>query len=276
MDKKNNWTYWNPINIAKEIWPNKDLILQFIRREISGRYRESYVGVLWSFLTPILMLSVYTFVFSVVFKARWDVHNSSKTEFALLLFCGMIAFNIFAEVISRAPGLIIGNVNYVKKVIFPLEILPLVILGSALVHSLISILILIVSVFIFLGVINWTIVFIPFILLPLLLLSLGIGWLLSSLGVFLRDIGHVIGIFITGMMFLSPIFYPISSIPVQLRTFFYLNPLSYVVEDMRRVIVWGQLPNFNWVLFGTPISLFIAVLGYVWFKKIRGGFADVL
>ena len=267
---------WNPVGITAKLWKNRELIRQFIRREVSGRYKGSYLGIVWSFLTPLFMLAVYTFVFSIVFKARWGTGSGGKVEFALILFCGLTTFNIFAECLGRAPGLIVGNVNYVKKVVFPLEILPVVSLGTALVQAGINLAILVVSLIFFLRVFNWTIVFLPFVLLPLLLLSLGVGWFFASLGTFLRDIGHLLGILIQMLMFMTPIFYPITAIPQRLQWVFYLSPINYVVEDMRRIVVWGQMPDWRWLLVGTLFGLVVAVLGYTWFEKTRGGFADVL
>jgi lipopolysaccharide transport system permease protein len=267
---------FNPLVIASGLWKNSELIKQFVKREVIGRYRGSYLGIFWSFLTPLFMLAVYTFVFSVVFESRWGTGSGSKLEFALVLFCGLTTFNIFAETVNRAPGLIVGNVNYVKKVIFPLEILPVVALGNAMVQALISLSLLLVALVFFMGVINWTIILIPLVLLPLILLSLGLGWFFASLGAYLRDVGHLIGIAVQVLMFMTPIFYSITSIPENLRWVFYLNPINNVVEDMRRVVIWGQLPNWQWLVLGTVIGGIVAVLGYAWFEKTRGGFADVL
>lgn len=269
-------SYWNPVMILLNFWRLRQLISQFTKRDIISRYRGSYLGVLWSFLTPLFMLIVYTFVFSVVFKARWGTDGGSKTEFALILFSGLITFNIFSEVVSRAPGLIINNVNYVKKVVFPLEILPIVTLVSALFNAAISLLILIIGLAVLMGVFNWTIIFLPLVLCPLLLLSLGLSWFLASLGVFLRDISQIIGVVIQILMFLTPIFYPATAIPTDFRTLLYLNPLSYVIEDMRRILVWGQFPEWGWLLWGTLLSAIVAILGYTWFQRTRGGFSDVL
>jgi len=255
----------------------RTLINQFIKREITSRYKGAYLGIIWSFLTPMMMLIIYTFVFSVVFNARWGTETeTSKVEFALLLFAGLLIFNIFSEVISRAPSLITSNANYVKKVVFPLEILPIVILGSALFHALISLLILVIGVFLSTGVFNWTIVLFPIVLLPLCLFSLGLAWFLASLGVYVRDVGQIVSVMIPALMFLSPIFYPISSIPEKLQFLYWFNPLSYVVEDTRRVIIWGELPHWNWLGYGMLIGIASFILGYIWFKKTRKGFADVI
>ncbi|KJS15155.1 MAG: sugar ABC transporter permease [Peptococcaceae bacterium BRH_c4b] len=267
---------WNPIGIIVSLWRYRELIKQFAKRDVIVRYKGSYLGMLWTFLYPLFMLMVYSFVFSVIFKSRWGTEVNNKLEFALILFCGLTTYNLFAECVTRAPGLILSNVNYVKKVVFPLEILPLVVAGSALVQAVISLLILVVGLIAVMGVFHWTIVFLPLVLLPLLLLILGFGWFLSSLGVYLRDIGQVVGIVVQALMFLSPIFYPVSVIPVELRPIYYLNPMSYVVEDMRRVIIWGQMPDWKWLVIGTIASALVAILGYVWFQKTRKGFADVL
>lgn len=267
----------NPFSIFMNLWQHRELIKQFTKREVIGRYKGSYLGLLWSFITPLLMLLIYTFVFSLVFKAKWGTDtNQNQSEYALLLFCGLLAYNIFAETVSRAPVLIINNANYVKKVVFPLEIFPVIVLGSSLFHSLVSLLILLAGVILYLGVLNWTIVFLPLVILPILLLSLGIGWFLSAIGAYLRDIGYLINFCVQALLFLSPIFYPISAIPDDFKYFFYINPISYVVEDMRRIIIWGQPPDWNWLIYGTISGLIVTVLGYLVFQKARRGFADVL
>lgn len=273
---KKNRSVWDPSSILASFWKNRELIKQFIKREVIGRYRGSYLGLLWSFLNPLFMLGVYSFVFSVVFKAKWEAGTESKLEFALVLFCGLTTFNIFAEVISRAPGLIVSNVNYVKKVVFPLEVLPVVALGSALMQAIISLSLLVTASVIFAGICHWTMILLPVVLLPLLLLLLGLGWFLASLGTFLRDIGHVILIGVQVLMFMTPIFYPITAVPEELRWVFNLSPIYHVVDDMRRIFIWGQMPDWGWLIMNIMLSGSIAILGYVWFQKTRGGFADVL
>lgn len=273
---RTNRSLLNPLSMIQNLWANRTLIQQFTKREVIGRYKGSYLGIFWSFLTPLLMLCVYTFVFSMVFKAKWSAGGDSKIEFALLIFSGLVTFTIFSELISRAPGLIVGNVNYVKKVVFPLEILPVVVLGSSLIHSCISFGILISGLFLFLGVFHWTLILVPLVMLPLVLFSLGLGWFFASLGVFLRDISQIVGIAVQALMLMSPIFYPISALPEKIRFIYYINPISYVVEDMRGILIWGQLPNWPWLIVGTVIGALVAIGGYAWFQKTRGGFADVL
>ncbi|WP_141680302.1 ABC transporter permease [Bacillus sp. FJAT-26390] len=263
--------------MLSKLWRQKSLINQFIKREVIGRYRGSYLGIVWSFINPLMMLVIYTYFFSVVFKAKWGSGvGESQVEFALILFCGLITFNLFSDVITRSPSVVINNPNYVKKVVFPLEILPITILGAALVHFLISLSILTLGLILLMGVFNWTIVFVPIVLLPLLFMTLGLGWFFASLGVFIRDIGQFLGLAVQALMFLSPIFYPISIIPESFRVFYYLNPISYVVEDMRKVIILGQSPDWTWLIIGTLIGMLLSWLGYLWFQKTKGGFADVL
>ena len=197
-----------PREIVASLWRNRSLVKASIKRDVVGRYRGSFMGILWSFFNPLFMLIVYTFVFSVIFKARWSAGSDSKTEFALVLFSGLIVFNLFAECINRAPGLIVGNQNYVKKVVFPLEILPWVGLGAALFHGAMSLGVWLVAYLIFFGLPHATILYLPLILLPFGLFIMGLSWALASLGVYLRDVGQFIGILTTVLMFLSPIFYP--------------------------------------------------------------------
>lgn len=252
------------------------LILALVRREVVGRYRGSIVGLLWSFFNPLLMLALYTFIFSVVFKARWAGGSDSKTEFALVLFSGLMVFNLFSECINRAPGLILGNVNYVKKVVFPLEILPIVAIGSAAFHMLISFLVWLLFYLIFFGVPPLTIVFLPLVILPLVLMTLGLSWILASLGVYLRDVSQIIGVVTTILMFLSPIFYSVANLPEKYRPFLKMNPLTLTVEQARDVMIWGKTLDWVALLSYMLVSSLIACLGFVWFQKTRKGFADVL
>ena len=192
------------------LWRNKQLVWQMTKREVVGRYKGSAMGLAWSFFNPIVMLAVYTYVFSEIFKTRWvgSGADESRTQFALILFVGMIVQGLFAEVFNKSPGLIISNVNYVKKVVFPLEVLPVITLGAALFHSFISFVVLLVAFFVFTGSIHWTGIFIPVVIFPLIILILGFSWFLASLGVFARDIGQFTAIITTILTFLSPVFYP--------------------------------------------------------------------
>ncbi|WP_370590437.1 ABC transporter permease [Xylophilus sp. ASV27] len=257
---------------------HRELIQQMTWREIIGRYKGSAMGLLWSFLNPVLMLAVYTFVFSVVFKTKWGGSDpvESKTLFALLLFTGMIVHGLFSEVVNRAPLLIVNNVNYVKKVVFPLEILPVVTLGGALFHSLVSLCVLLMAFAIFNGFVHWTVVLLPFVVMPLVIMCLGLGWILASLGVFVRDVGQTTALFTTVMLFLSPVFYPVTSLPERMRFWMMLNPLTFIIEQTREVLIWGHVPHWPGLLAYTVGALLVAWAGFFWFQKTRKGFADVL
>jgi lipopolysaccharide transport system permease protein len=265
------------VALGKSLWRNRQLIAQMTRREVMGRYKGSVMGLTWSFFNPVFMLVVYTFVFSVVFKSRWGVGGEeSKTQFAVVLFVGMIVHGLFAEVLNRAPGLIISNVNYVKKVVFPLEILPVIVMGATLFHSLISLGVLLTTIALFNGSLHWTAIFTPLVLLPLVIFTLGLAWMLASLGVFLRDVGQTIGIFTMVMLFLSPVFYPVTALPKEFLPWLMANPLTFIIEQAREVLIWGRLPNWAGLGVYTLVAITIAWAGYAWFQKTRKGFADVL
>ncbi|QCO00413.1 ABC transporter permease (plasmid) [Azospirillum argentinense] len=258
------------------IWQHRRLILRLAQRDLEARYRGSMLGLIWAVLTPLLMMGVYTFVFTVVFQARWGTSTGSKAEFAVMLFSGLVLFSIFSESLARAPGLMLENVSYIKKVVFPLEILPAVILLVALANAGISFLILEAFAIAVFGFPPLTILLFPLILLPLCLFTLGITWFLSSLGVFLRDIKQMVSVLVTVLMFVSPIFYPVSAIPEVYRPIIQLNPLTRLLEGARDVLFWGTLPNpLGWLL-STVIAYGVAWLGYVWFMKTRKAFADVV
>ncbi len=265
-----------PREIVASLWRNRSLVKASIRREVLGRYRGSVMGLLWSFLNPMFMLAVYTFVFSVVFKARWSGGSESKTEFALVLFAGLLVFNLFAECVNRAPGLIVGNQNYVKKVVFPLEILPWVGLGAALFHGAVSLGVWLIVYLVFFGLPHATILYLPLVLLPFGLFIMGLSWALASLGVYLRDVGQFISLLTTVLMFLSPIFYPASALPETYRVLLFMNPLTPVIEQTRNVLFWGRAPDFAMLGIYFIATSIIAWLGFSWFQKTRKGFADVL
>ncbi len=266
----------SPRALFASLWHNRELIAQLTRREVLSRYRGSMLGLAWSFFNPLLMLVVYTFVFSVVFKARWGSGDESKADFAIVLFVGMIIHGLFAECVNRAPGLILANVNYVKKVVFPLEILPWVAAGSALFHSAVSIMVLLAAQLIFQHALAWTVVFLPIVLVPLLFGTMGFAWFLSSIGVYVRDVGQTIGIVTLVLLFLSPIFYPVDALPENYRILLLLNPLTPVIGDARRVLIWGQAPDWAGLMLYAAASFAVAWLGFWWFQRTRRGFADVV
>ena len=266
----------SPIQMIQSALAHRELIWAMTKREVIGRYRGSVLGILWSFFNPILMLSVYTFVFSVVFKARWNGTSESKSEFAIVLFAGMIVYSLFAETINRAPMLIVANVNYVKKVVFPLEILPLIALGSTLFHTAVSTIVWMFFYAAIHGSLQWTSLIFPLVLLPLAMSTLGLSWFLASLGVYLRDVAQTVSIFTTIMMFLSPVFFSITSVPESFRPFMNANPLTFIIEQSRDVLIWGRLPDWPIFALYACAGITIAWLGFAWFQKTRKGFSDVI
>ncbi|MGO4546875.1 ABC transporter permease [Paenibacillus sp. 2TAB23] len=255
---------------------NKSIILQFVKRETLSRYKGSQLGFTWTIITPLLMLLVYTFVFGEIFQAKWKTDSSSTIEFAIIIFCGLSTYNLFAEVISRSPHLITSNPNYVKKVVFPVETFSIIAVGSALINASINFLLVIIFQQIFGSGLSWSILMLPFVLLPLILYTLGLSWFLSSIGVFLRDIGQIIGVAVQALMLLSPIFYSIDVIPNEFKWFYQLNPITYFVENIRNVVIWGELPSINSYLIQLISSIIISILGLIWFRKTKQGFSDVL
>lgn len=267
----------SPAALIRSLWQHRQLIVQMTRREVIGRYRGSIMGLAWSFFNPILMLAVYTFVFSVIFKSRWNTSSEeTQSSFAIVLFVGMIVYGLFAEMMNRSPGLILANVTYVKKVIFPLEILPVVGMLSSLSHAVISLGVLFTAILLINGSLMWTVVFFPLVIVPLLVATLGIAWFLASLGVFVRDVGQTTGIITSVLMFLSPVFYPTTALPEKFQTLLLLNPLTFIIEQSRAVLVFGQLPD--WIGLGIYgcIGIVVSWAGFWWFQKTRKGFSDVL
>lgn len=253
------------------------LLATFTLRDIEARYRGSLFGILWSFLTPLMMIGVFTFVFAVVFKSRWaTASDASTTQFALILFAGLTAFNLFAEVFSRAPGLITSQPNFVKKVVFPLEILPVVALGAAMFHAGISLIALLAIQLVLGEPMHLAALAVPILILPLALFTLGVAWFLAALGVYVRDVSQLVGPLSTALLFLTPIFYPSAALPPLMREFVAYSPLAVSVEQVRDAVVFGTLPDASSWLIGLAASLAIAGLGYAFFQKTRKGFADVM
>lgn len=267
----------SPKEMVASLWRNRQLILQMSKREVIGRYRGSVFGLAWSFFNPIVMLVIYTFVFSVVFNARWGVDTGdSKVNFAIILFVGLIVHGLFAECINRAPSLIISNVNYVKKVVFPLEILPWIAFGSAAFHAVVSFFVLILAQIILGQSLPPTVFLFPFLMLPIVFGTMGMAWFLASLGVYLRDISQVTSMFTTIMLYISAVFFPVSALPERYQVLLMLNPLAFIIEEGRKVLIYGQLPNFwSWIAL-LIISMFVSWFGFAWFQKTRKGFADVV
>jgi len=265
------------VGMPGRFWSYRDLIVQMTLREVGQRYRGTFLGMLWSFLMPLLMLIVYTVVFSAILPSKWPGASAGDDlgEFALMLFAGLIPFTVFSEVIARAPLLILNVPNYVKRVVFPLEILPVVAIGSAVCNSLMAIVILLAGSVVFRGGISPLIVLLPVMYVPLVLLCLGLAWFLAALGVYVRDVGHLVSFILQMLIFLTPVFYPVTSVP-RLKLIMHLNPLTAIIEGFRHVLLGsGEVPVTMWLMCIAG-SAALALLGYVFFMKTKSGFADVL
>lgn len=268
----------NPLLGIRIALRHRDLLLQILRRTIAARYKGSALGVVWSFATPLLMLAVYTFVFGVVFKSRWGIPGleDNRAAFPLIMFCGMAVFNIFSESVNASTTVVLSNPSYVKKVVFPLELLPLCTVLSSLVFGLAWFALLFLGVAVLLQQLSWTMLLLPLMLLPLVLLSAGVSFLVASLGVYLRDVQQLVTIVTQVLFFMTPIFYPVSVVPEKLRWILHINPLSTVVEQTRQLFLYGKTPDPVACLAILAVSLVVFQLGLAWFVKTKKGFADVL
>ncbi len=270
--------YLNPLAMLANLSRHSYLTWQLARRELHARYRGTHLGLLWAVLTPLLMLAIYTFIFAIIFKTRWNAAGEeTRGEFALTLFCGLLLYNVFAEVVNRSAGMIVSVPNYVKKLVFPVEIFVVAGLLSALINMLLSLGVWLLGWLL----LKWslphaTLLYVPLIVLPVALTALGIGWTLASLGVFVRDVGHAVGIAVQMLFFLTPIFYQLEAVPQPYRALVALNPLAHAVENMRRIMMFGQPPM--WVGWSLALagSLLLALGGYAFFMKSKRAFADVL
>lgn len=269
--------YRNSLQWPEAIWKNRELWWKLSRREVEGRYRGSIIGWGWTFITPLMMLAVYTFVFSQVFKARWgELDSGSPLIFAINLFTGLIVFTIFAETCNASPNAIISKANLVTKVIFPLEILPVVTVTAALFHGLTSLVVLIIFQIMSKGTVPLSMTWLPLVWLPLIGGCLSLSWFLSAIGVFLRDIGQVVGVTTSLLMFMSAVFYPLSSLPEKWQPILRLNPLITIIEQTRLICVEGTHPSITYLISGSLLSCIACEITFRCFLKARRGFADVL
>lgn len=266
-----------PWAMVKTVWQHWALIRQMTVREVVGRYRGSFMGLAWSFFNPLLMLLVYTFVFTTVFHSRWaGTAGAGKANFAIVLFIGMIVYSIFADNINRAPTLIISNTSYVKRVVFPLEILPVVGMGASVFHAMVSLLVWLLAYILLVGIPHLTALLLPLVILPFVIGILGASWFLASVGVFMRDVNQSVGILTTALMFLAPVFYSTENLPPEFKPVIMANPATFIIEQARAVLVWGNMPDWIGLGIYSLVSLLFAWAGFWWFQKTRKGFADVL
>jgi lipopolysaccharide transport system permease protein len=266
----------SPFMVLTSISSHWDLIRQLTKREIASRYRGSLLGVLWAFLHPMVMLAVYTIVFRGALGMRWGSEGESALDFGLLLFSGLIVHALFSESIHRAPYLVVNHSNYVKRIVFPLEVLAWTSLGAALFHAAISMLVLISFYGLLHHSLHWTMLLVPILLLPLALMTIGVSWVLASAGVFVRDIGQASGPVTTVMLFLSPVFYPASAFPETYRMLLYANPLTFLITQAQDLLILGKGPAWMGIGLYCLCGYLVAWCGLLWFQKTRKAFADVL
>lgn len=267
-----------PFQALASLWRHRHLASQMLRREVEGRYRGAWMGLAWSFIAPLFMLLIYTFVFSTIFRSRWpqSAWPESQAGFALIMFAGLSLFGLVQECLTKAHALVYSQPAYVKKVVFPLELLAWVQLGSGLVHLAIALVLLLVGQWLTNGSLPWTIILFPAAMLPLCLGLMGLMWLLAALGVYLRDIGQATGVLVGGLLFVSPVFYPVQAVPESVRWLLWINPLSYFIELGRDLLLWGRLPDIGDWLLACIVSLLVFGAGHFGFQRLRKGFADVL
>jgi lipopolysaccharide transport system permease protein len=266
-----------PWELVLHLRRHAELIRQFTLRDVLQRYRGSYLGVFWSLLRPLCSLAVFFVVFGYIFQSRFGHDaNESRVDYALALFCGLIVLDFIAECISRGPTLILSNPNYVTKVVFPLEILPVSAVGAALVHMVISSIPLCLAYFFVHGSLHLTALFLPVIFIPLVFLGLGVMWFFASLGVFIRDINSFVPVLITILMYVSAIFYPISKVPPAMLPAVIYNPLAVMVDNMRNAFMWGMPLNWSQYLCMSAVCIIIMVVGYAFFMRTKSAFADVI
>ena len=261
----------------RSLFKRRELLWQFLLRNVKVRHRGSVLGALWLILNPLLMLGLYVFAFGVVFGGRFtDSPNESTLDFALGIFLGLNVLGLVSGIIGASPGIIVGQPNFVKKVVFPLEALPWVTVISAFFQGVISTGILLAYLFFIQGGIPWTAVLFPIPLFVLAFVCIAAGWLISATAVYLKDIAQMMGLLSTVLFFMAPILYPKTALPVEFQNLLYLNPLTYIIEQFRAVVLWGELPNWNGLALYGIASVAIAWMSLAWFQKTRKGFADVL
>lgn len=257
-------------------WRHIGLIRQFAGREVHARYRQSWLGAVWLVLTPLAMLGIYTLVFRHVMRVRWQDLDEGNLSFALRIYAGLAVFNFFAECVNRAPNLVREQPHLVKKVVFPLEVMAWVNVATAMVGLLVSMALLLCLGFWDKGGLSMSALALPLVWLPMVPLCLGLGWLLSGIGTYVQDVGQLLGMVLSALMFLSPIFFPVEALPEAVRGWMFLNPLALVMTQTREVILLGVWPN--WYALGLELLLctVVALLGAAFFRLARKGFADVV
>ncbi|MBK6630239.1 MAG: ABC transporter permease [Betaproteobacteria bacterium] len=264
---------FNPLAIAAGLARHRTLLGQLVKRDVLLRYRGALFGVLWIFLSPLLMLAIFAFVFGHIFQARWP-NQPDSLPFWLMLYAGLIVFNIFGETVGRSPAAVRGYPAYVKKIIFPVDVLPLVPFGAALVHAAFNFLIL-AAALAWTGHFSTGLLLFPLLVVPVLLLGIGAAWFLAAWGVFIKDMTQIVPLFVQMLLFLSPVFYPASAVPPGLTFIYNANPIGAVIEAARAAMLGQPVPWGAWsaaLVLGAAATL----LGHAFFQHSRDEFADAL
>ena len=260
--------------MVRKLYSHRELIFSFVKRSLLSRYRGSFLGLLWSFINPLFMLLIYTITFSFLFKIRPT--SGGDIPYTIFLFTGMVPWIAFSEGLSFSTGVILANVNLVKKTVFPLEVLPVVATLTGFIHSLFALIILLGGILLMTHTLHWTLLLLPVVMIPQLIFTAGLCWLLASLGVFIRDMLQIIGLVLTGWMFMTPIMYPVELIPGRYRWIWTINPMYGVVEGYRDLLLHGASPHWKMLLLVTSAGVIFAILGYLWFMKTKKAFAEVV
>jgi lipopolysaccharide transport system permease protein len=263
---------WRPL---WELPRRFDLILSLARRELAARYKGSVLGVVWAILTPIVMIAIFTFIFAGIFKAKFGIDHS-HWDYALYLFCGLLPWNAFQESLSLSANAIVNSANLVKRVVFPLETLPVSQTLAALANQMFGTAALLLAIVIIRHELHWTTLYLPLLLIPQLLLTLGGAWLLASLGVFIRDIAQGVSLVLMAWMYLTPIIYPETILPEAYRPIVNLNPFTPLIRSYRRIMLDGSGPDWLGLAYFSVFAVVVFVLGYWWFARTRKNFADVV
>ncbi len=254
---------------------HRGLIRSLVRRELSNRYRGSFIGLAWSIITPAVMIIIFTIIFSGIFKARFG-SEGGHFNFAVYLFCGLLPWIAFSEGIQRATSSIVENVNLVKRVVFPIEALPVNVALTALIQQLLGTVVLLVANLLLAQALHLTALLLPLLLIPQLLATIGLGWLMASLGVFIRDLPQFNQLLLMAWLYLTPIFYPEEIIPPQYHWLINFNPLAPLIRSYRRILLEGRLPDWRGLGFTLVFAAVCFVFGYWWFERTKKAFADIL
>ena len=266
--------HMNPVKIIFSLLGYRELIRQIVLRELRTRFRSGYLGPMWAFINPLIQVGIYWFVFTTIFHSRWSTPGTGSIHSALMLFSGLIAFNIFSDIINRSPSLIVTNKNLVKKVVFPLEILSIGLVAGAFVQSIVSIAVLLLIELFSYGTIPWTVVLVPVVYVPVILFSLGASWLIALLGVYIPDVSNVVRIVMQFLFFLSAVFYPISAVPEAFRWAFEINPIAQAVEGLRDILVLGETGSINLMLLLAVVASILILISYSIFVSVEKTFGD--